>query len=146
MNWSRLHKTLRAPFTPPPGTSLWRSFLGIYLPLLALLLGVGVLHYRTNEAAEQSSRNARESLNVGLARRMLQTDIGAVVSDLGFLAEHLERQGLYELTPSETYYDRTPENEKARVEPRRKWPKASRRASWNRMLLAQPRPAPRTSP
>ena len=101
MNWSGLRKTLRTPFTPPPGTSLWRSFLGIYLPLLALLLGVGVLHYRTNEAAEQSSRNARESLNVGLARRMLQTDIGAVVSDLRFLAEHLERQRLYELNPEE---------------------------------------------
>ena len=90
MSWSGLQKALRAPFMRPAGAGLCRSFLGIYLPLLALLLGVAVLHYQTNQAAERKNRNARESLNVGLARRMLESDIGAVVSDLRFLAEHLQ--------------------------------------------------------
>ncbi|HHH38838.1 MAG TPA: PAS domain-containing sensor histidine kinase [Sedimenticola sp.] len=86
------------PITPPPPPlsrfNLFKRFLGIFLPLCLVLAVVGGLHYYTAYSAERSTREASESLNVDLARRTIDSDIGIVVSDLMFLAEHLQRQGL----------------------------------------------------
>jgi PAS domain S-box-containing protein len=80
---------------------VWRGFLTLYLPLCALLLGVGLVHFHTNRASEDTSLEASESINVWLARRMIQTEIAAVISDLMFLAEHLQRQELFSLEPEQ---------------------------------------------
>ncbi len=73
---------------------LFKGFLGIFLPLCLVLAVVGSLHYYTSYSAERSTREASEFLNVGLARRTINSDIRTVVSDLMFLAEHLQLRGL----------------------------------------------------
>ncbi|HIP52642.1 MAG TPA: PAS domain-containing sensor histidine kinase [Chromatiales bacterium] len=93
------------PITPPPPPlsklNLLKGFLQIFLPLLGLLLVVGVMHYYTLYATERVSRESSEALNVGLAQRMIKSDLKAVVSDLEFLVEHVERQGIFEMPTSE---------------------------------------------
>ncbi len=59
-----------------------------------VLAVIGSMHYYTVYTTERSAREASESLNVDLARHMIITDIEDVVSDLMFLAEHIEGQGL----------------------------------------------------
>jgi PAS domain S-box-containing protein len=73
---------------------LLTGFLGVFLPLLLVLGIVGSMHYYTVYTTERSTREASETLNVDLARRMIESDIGDVVADLMFLAEHIERRGL----------------------------------------------------
>jgi len=91
------------PITPPPPPvshlKLLREFLGIYLPLCIMLAIVGSMHYYTFYTTERNNREASESLNVDLARRMIISDISSVVSDLMFLARHIEQQGLLEAPP-----------------------------------------------
>ncbi len=63
--------------------------------MLCLILGVvGGMHYYTVYTTERTTREASESLNVDLARRMIITDITSVTRDLMFLSEHIESQGL----------------------------------------------------
>lgn len=87
------------PITPPPPPptrlSLLKGFLAILLPLCSLLVFASMMHYYTLYETERVSRKASETLNVGLARRMIATDISAVVRDLAFLANHIERQNLF---------------------------------------------------
>lgn len=52
------------------------------------------MHYYTVYTTERETREASESLNVDLARHMIISDIAGVTSDLMFLAEHIEEQGL----------------------------------------------------
>ena len=86
------------PITPPPPPltriSLLKGFLGIFLPLWLLLGVVASMHYYAIYTTERSTLEASESLNVDLARRMIISDISGVISDLMFLAEHIERQGV----------------------------------------------------
>ncbi|MEJ1420876.1 MAG: PAS domain S-box protein [Candidatus Sedimenticola sp. (ex Thyasira tokunagai)] len=86
------------PITPPPpplsNLRMFRSFWEIFLSLCLVLAVVGSMHYYTVYTTERSAREASESLNVDLARHMIITDIEGVVSDLMFLAEHIEGQGL----------------------------------------------------
>ncbi|MCG8426025.1 MAG: PAS domain S-box protein, partial [Chromatiales bacterium] len=86
---------------PPPVThlNLLKGFMGFLLPLGLVLLIIGAMHYYTFYTTERASITARESLNVNLARRMIEKDIADVVSDLMFLAEHIERRGLPEALP-----------------------------------------------
>jgi PAS domain S-box-containing protein len=61
-----------------------------------MLMIVGSMHYYTFYTTERNSREASENLNVDLARRMIISDISSVVSDLMFLARHIEQQQLLE--------------------------------------------------
>ena len=93
------------PITPPPPPisrlGLLRGFLVIFVPLVALLIAAGLMHYYTFYETERVSREASEKLNVGLARRMIAIDIASVVRDLAFLARHIEQQGLFQLSAEE---------------------------------------------
>ncbi|WP_275099053.1 PAS domain S-box protein [Sedimenticola hydrogenitrophicus] len=85
------------PITPPmpqSRLSLVKGFAGIFMSLLLMLGIVGSMHYYTYYTTERSNREASESLNVDLARRMIVSDISSVASDLMFLARHVEQQGL----------------------------------------------------
>ena len=86
------------PITPPPApasrTGLLRGFAAIYLPLCLAFGLVGFIHYYSASSAERHTRESSEQLNVDLARRMIANDIDNVVSDLMFLTEHIEQQGL----------------------------------------------------
>ncbi|QYZ65097.1 MAG: histidine kinase [Gammaproteobacteria bacterium (ex Lamellibrachia satsuma)] len=89
------------PLSPPPSPltrlSLVKGFLQIFVPLLLVLVVVGFMHYYTLYTTERVSRESSETLNVGLARRMIASDISAVVSDLLFLVEHIERQKIFQM-------------------------------------------------
>lgn len=86
------------PITPPPTpqsrVNLLKGFLRVFLPLCLALAIVGGMHYYSDYTTERNTREASESLNVDLARRMIAADIRNVVGDLKFLAEHIERQGV----------------------------------------------------
>ncbi|MEA3278252.1 MAG: PAS domain S-box protein [Pseudomonadota bacterium] len=71
-----------------------RSFLRILLPFTGLLGIVAAMHYYSHYATERGKLEAREQLNVALARHMIASDVAAVVTDLMFLAEHIQEQGL----------------------------------------------------
>ncbi len=82
---------------PPPPISrlgLLKDFARVYLSLCLILAVVGGMHYYTVYTTERSTREASESLNVDLARRMIIADISSVTRDLMFLSEHIESQGL----------------------------------------------------
>jgi PAS domain S-box-containing protein len=66
-----------------------------------VLVVVGMMHYYTVYATERSGRESSETLNVGLARRMINADISAVLSDLRFLVEHIQRQHVFEMSPQQ---------------------------------------------
>jgi len=82
---------------PPPLQSskmgLFKGFLGIFIPLCAVLFIVGSMHYYTFYTTDRNAIEASESLNVNLAKRTIAMDISSVVSDLMFLARHVEQQG-----------------------------------------------------
>ena len=82
--------------TPPSSWQLLRTFLTILVPLSLLLLIVAFIHYKANQSTERITREASETLNVELARRTINQDIGNVISDLMFLAEHIEKQALFD--------------------------------------------------
>ncbi|MCU7813194.1 MAG: PAS domain S-box protein [Candidatus Thiodiazotropha sp. (ex Notomyrtea botanica)] len=86
---------------PPPVTrlGLLKSFMAIFIAMCLVLMIIGAMHYYTFYTTERSSIESRELLNVDLARRMIEKDIADVVSDLLFLAEHIERRGLPEALP-----------------------------------------------
>lgn len=71
----------------------------IFIPMCLVLMIIGSMHYYTFYTTEHSSIESRELLNVDLAKRMIEKDIADVVSDLLFLAEHIERRGLPEALP-----------------------------------------------
>ncbi|MCP3661373.1 MAG: PAS domain S-box protein [Gammaproteobacteria bacterium] len=95
---------IAAPPSPVSHFNLFKGFLGILLVLLGILTIVGAMHYYSVYATERSTREASENLNVDLARRMINSDITNVVSDLTFLAAHIESQGLLDATPSARRY------------------------------------------
>ncbi len=76
---------------------LSRGFLRIFIPLAGLLAVVMGAHYFSEYRSARITREASETLNVDLARRMIGTDIAGVVADLGFLASHIEARGLLEV-------------------------------------------------
>ncbi|MET0003013.1 MAG: PAS domain S-box protein [Candidatus Thiodiazotropha sp.] len=86
---------------PPPVTrlGLLKGFMAIFIPMCLVLMIIGAMHYYTFYTTERSSIESRELLNVDLAKRMIEKDIADVVSDLLFLAEHIERRGLPEALP-----------------------------------------------
>ncbi|MEN8177649.1 MAG: PAS domain S-box protein [Pseudomonadota bacterium] len=93
------------PITPPPAPitrmGLFKGFMGIFLPLCLVLVVVGSMHYYTFYTTERSAREASESLNVDLAKRMVVSDIASIAGDLMFLAEHIKGQGLLDATSAE---------------------------------------------
>jgi len=94
------------PIAPPPHRTsklgLLKRFLGIFLPLCVVLFIVGSMHYYTFYTTERNTIEASESLNVNLAKHTIVSDISSVISDLLFLAKHVEEQGL----PDDlTYFD-----------------------------------------
>ncbi|MCU7846212.1 MAG: PAS domain S-box protein [Candidatus Thiodiazotropha sp. (ex Monitilora ramsayi)] len=86
---------------PPPVTrlGLLKSFMAIFVVMCLVLMIIGAMHYYTFYTTERSSIESSELLNVDLAKRMIESDIADVVSDLLFLAEHIERRGLPEALP-----------------------------------------------
>ncbi|MCP3670687.1 MAG: PAS domain S-box protein [Gammaproteobacteria bacterium] len=86
------------PIAPPPSRAsklgLLKRFLGIFLPLCAVLTVVASMHYYTFYTTERNTIEASESLNVNLAKHTIVSDISSVISDLLFLAKHVEEQGL----------------------------------------------------
>jgi hypothetical protein len=84
---------------PPPTLAFshldrLRSLLRILLPFTAVLAVVAAMHYYGYYATERGTLEARERLNVDLARHTIAQEVAAVVTDLMFLAEHLQEQGL----------------------------------------------------
>lgn len=67
-----------------------RSFLGIFVAFLFLLIAVAAAHYYTEYKTGRLTREASEALNVELSRQMIVADIATVVSDLLVLAELVE--------------------------------------------------------
>ena len=65
-------------------------FAGLFVALTLLLGAVIVAHFYVDYRAERTLRDARESLNVELARRALAADIAAVTTDLMFLGSLVE--------------------------------------------------------
>ncbi len=76
---------------------LSKGFLRIFIPLAALLVVIMGSHYFAEYRTARITREASETLNVDLARRMIGADIAGVVADLGFLAGHIEARGLLEI-------------------------------------------------
>ncbi len=76
------------PQTRPIG--LAHSFAGILIALVLLLAAVAAVHYYADYRAERADREASERVNVQLARRALASDLAAIVTDLTFLARHME--------------------------------------------------------
>ncbi len=87
------------PPAQPSHLGQLRTFISLLLPICLVLLIIGGMHYYTFYTTEHSSIESTESLNVDLARRMVQEDIADVAKDLRFLAEHIESQGLPEALP-----------------------------------------------
>ncbi|MCU7905372.1 MAG: PAS domain S-box protein [Candidatus Thiodiazotropha sp. (ex Epidulcina cf. delphinae)] len=90
------------PIMHPPSVTrlgMLKGFTAIFIPMCLVLMIIGAMHYYTFYTTERSSVESRELLNVDLARRMIEKDIADVVSDLLFLAEHIERRGLPEALP-----------------------------------------------
>ncbi|WP_456380901.1 PAS domain S-box protein [Thiolapillus sp.] len=87
------------PPAQPSHLGQLRTFIRLFLPTCLVLLIIGGMHYYTFYTTEHSRIESTESLNVDLARRMIQEDIADVVKDLRFLAEHIEIQGLPEALP-----------------------------------------------
>ncbi len=83
-----------APPLPLTRLDLLHAFLRTLLAFTALLGLVAAMHYYGHYRAERRLLEAREQLNVELARRTIATDIAAVVTDLLFLAEDIREQGL----------------------------------------------------
>lgn len=71
---------------------LTRSFLLLFLPFCALLGLTAAIHFHAFHATERAKLQEGQRLNVGLARHMIASDIGAVVTDLQFLAGRLEQE------------------------------------------------------
>ena len=65
-------------------------FAGLFVALTLLLGAVIVVHFYVDYRAERTVRDARETLNVELARRALAADIAAVTTDLMFLGRLIE--------------------------------------------------------
>ncbi len=86
------------PITQAPAAmtrmSIFKGFLGTFLPICLVLLIIGAMHYYVFISTETAAIESRESLNVGLAQRMIEKEIADIVSDLRFLAKHIESQGL----------------------------------------------------
>lgn len=70
---------------------LVRTFAGVLAAFLFFLLAIAALHYYADYRAERARRETNESLNVELARHAVTADIAAVLTDLRFLARHMER-------------------------------------------------------
>lgn len=87
-----------------PEPTLWervRAFLRLFVPLGLLLVAIGAGHFYANYRLDRETTLQTETLNVDLARRTVAKDVGDVVSDLRFLADHMSRQGLFVLDPDE---------------------------------------------
>jgi PAS domain S-box-containing protein len=65
-------------------------FTGLFVALTLLLGAVVAAHFYVDYRAERTLRDARETLNVELARRALAADIAAVTTDLMFLGRLVE--------------------------------------------------------
>ena len=65
-------------------------FTGLFVALTLLLGAVVAAHFYVDYRAERALRDARETLNVELARRALAADITAVTTDLMFLGRLVE--------------------------------------------------------
>jgi len=72
-----------------------RAFLRLFVPIGLLLAAVGASHFYVNYRLDRQATQQTETLNVDLARRTVAKDVGDVVSDLRFLADHLSAQGLF---------------------------------------------------
>jgi PAS domain S-box-containing protein len=82
---------LQKPPIPPP-FSMARRFLLIFLPLIAVLVIAGGLHFFADYEKARVARESSESLNVELARKMIVADIDAVITDVLFLGRYVESQ------------------------------------------------------
>ena len=78
-----------------------RTFLVLFVPLALLLVAIGAGHFYVNYRTDRLATLHTEALNVDLARRTVGKDVGDVVSDLRFLADHLSSQGLFILGADE---------------------------------------------
>ena len=83
-----------------------------------------------NAVLERFFRSLKEEwlrrIAIPLRREAMRKMVSLCIAWYG---EHRAHQGLYGRTPNEVYHDRTPANEKPRLEPRPRWPKGSSCAS-----------------
>lgn len=82
-----MHASIDAHSQP---LGLARSFAAILIALILLLAAVAAAHYYADYRTERSDREADERLNVQLAQRAVTSDLTAVITDLMFLARHME--------------------------------------------------------
>lgn len=71
-----------------------RQFLLIFLPFLVVFTIASLAHYLTVHNVERVARETGETLNVGLARSAVVNDLAAVITDLMFLVDYVEGQGM----------------------------------------------------
>ena len=76
------------------GLNVLGSYVWFLAAILSLLAAIAATHYFTNYRTERATLESGETLNVELARQRLISDIDAVVSDLTFLRQYLESDGL----------------------------------------------------
>ncbi|MBT8006260.1 MAG: PAS domain S-box protein [Gammaproteobacteria bacterium] len=67
-----------------------RQFLLFFLPMLLILFVAGSIHFYSDYEIRRSATESAELLNIQLAEKMVVGDISRIVSDLLFLAEHIE--------------------------------------------------------
>ena len=66
-----------------------RQFLLFLLPMLLILFVAGSIHFYSDYEVRRNSIESSEHLNIQLAKKMVTNDISRIVSDLLFLAEHI---------------------------------------------------------
>ncbi len=73
-----------------------KSFLSIFLPFTALIIGVTMVHYYTQVRSERTIIESRENNVVTLADKVISSEFDAIVSDLMILAENKQLQAFLE--------------------------------------------------
>lgn len=71
-----------------------RECLTVFFIALAFLIITGAAHYYTIASAEKVKRELSENLNVSLGQASIISSLNGIVSDLMYLSNNIERQGL----------------------------------------------------
>lgn len=66
-----------------------RQFLLFLLPMLLILFVAGSIHFYSDYEVRRNAIESAERLNIQIAKKMIENDISRIVSDLLFLAEHI---------------------------------------------------------
>ena len=71
-----------------------RDFLTVFFIALSFLVITGAAHFYTVASSEKVQRELSENLNVSLGHASIISSLNGIVSDLLYLSNNIERQGL----------------------------------------------------